>query len=70
VDHLLLLVSVSDLPANKESLGCGSFATVSQCLYRGIEVAVKEYFTGIEVKMVQHEACFLYKLCHLNIPIP
>ena len=58
-----------DLPTNKEILGCGSFATVRRCFYRGIEVAVKEYFTGIDMQMVQQEACFLYKLFHLNIPL-
>ena len=58
-----------DVPGNKEPLGRGSFGTVKWCLYRGIDVAVKEYFTGVDMEMVQHEACFLSTLCHLNIPL-
>lgn len=37
---------LSDLPANEETyLGHGSFGTVKRCLYRGLDVAVKEYFS-------------------------
>lgn len=60
----------SDLPADEEAyLGHGSFGTVRRCLYRGINVAVKEYFAGISKEMIQHEASFLFKLCHLSIPL-
>ena len=58
------------LPSNEQSyLGQGSFATVRKCLYRGMHVAVKEYFEGIDIEMIQHEASFMCKLSHLSIPL-
>lgn len=57
------------LPNKEQSyLGQGSFATVRKCLYRGMHVAVKEYFEGIDIEMIRHEASFMCKLSHLSIP--
>ena len=60
------------LPNNEQSyLGQGSFATVRKCLYRAMHVAVKEYFEGINIEMIRHEAkaTFMCKLSHLSIPL-
>ena len=59
-----------DLPGNEEetAIGRGSFAVVRKRLYRGIHVAVKEYFQGTDMGMIQHEASIMSKLSHLSIP--
>jgi len=58
-----------DVPGNDNAIGRGSFAKVRKCLYRGMDVAIKEYFQGTDVKMIEHEASLMCKLSHLSIPL-
>lgn len=66
IPHSLLSSSSN---ANEQIVGRGSFAIVKLFLYRGINVAVKEYCTQISTETVDREAFYLSKLCHPYLPL-
>ena len=49
-------------------LGQGSFGVVKLKTYRGINVAVKEFFSRTILSDVHHEASMLTQLCHPFLP--
>lgn len=68
-----LLIEFNELSstssANEQILGRGSFGIVKHFLYRGIHVAVKEFYAQVSIETVGYEARFLSKLCHPYLPL-
>lgn len=50
-------------------VGRGSFGVVKVQLFRGIQVAVKEFLPRSLKVDVNHEACILQSICHPNLPL-
>lgn len=64
-----LLVNPDGITSLESYVGRGSFGVVKHQLYRGIDVAVKEFLPRTCIESVHHEARILAKLCHPYLPL-
>ena len=69
IDHTMLTDPLVEGEASELFVGRGCFGIVRVQLYRGIQVAVKEFLPKSVVADVKHEASILASLCHPYLPL-
>ena len=69
IDHTMLRDPIVNGAASEEFVGRGCFGVVRVQLYRGIQIAVKEFLPKSIVADVMHEASILASLCHPYLPL-